>query len=121
ARTLFGREREQILAAIGDRALRDLVALAAGQDLHERALTRAVRAHDRVDFARADFQGQAVQDLTIAGTYVKIRNRKHDVVSPSFEACHRQPESLWLSPVACYHAQASSHRTLETHRQQVLR
>src|SRR5690606_6752495 len=95
ARTLFGREREQILAAIGDRALRDLVALAAGQDLHERALTRAVRAHDRVDFARADFQGQAVQDLTIAGTYVKIRNRKHDVVSPSFEACHRQPESLW--------------------------
>ena len=48
-----GSMRQQVLAVEGHAAAGDLVALAAGQHVGERALARAVRAHDRVHLARA--------------------------------------------------------------------
>ena len=44
----------------------DLERRIAGQHLRERALAGAVGAHDRVDFARADLQGDALEDFLIA-------------------------------------------------------
>ena len=60
-----GAMREQVLAAIDDAAGRDLVVLAARQDLRERALARAVRAHDGVHLAGRHVQRQALQDFAV--------------------------------------------------------
>ena len=48
---VFGLHRQQVLAVEEDFAAGDVVALAARQHLRQRALARAVRAHDGVDFA----------------------------------------------------------------------
>jgi hypothetical protein len=65
AGALFGGHREQVFALERHRALRDFVTFATGHDLHERALARAVRAHDRVDFAGTNFKVQTFQDLLV--------------------------------------------------------
>ena len=46
-----GREREQVLAAEGDRAAGDDVLGVTHERVRERALARAVRPHERVDLA----------------------------------------------------------------------
>ena len=63
ARPLVGRHVEQVAAEIGDAALGDLVALAAGEHRGERRLAGAVRPHDRVHLAGADRQVDPFQDL----------------------------------------------------------
>ena len=58
-----GVEFEQVLAFEQDRAAGHRVRRMAGQHLGERALARAVRPHDRVHFARADREVDALEDL----------------------------------------------------------
>ena len=54
ARAFFGRHREQVAALELHAAAGDLVTGTAGEHVGERALARAVRAHDGVHFARID-------------------------------------------------------------------
>ena len=74
---ILGCHREQVVTTVRDRALRDLVAFAAREHLHERALARAVRAHDGVHFAGRNLQAQAVEDLALAGAHMEIVDLQH--------------------------------------------
>src|SRR5205085_11615564 len=64
---LLGGHGEQVLAVPADEAVGDLVGLAAGEHLAERALAGAVLAHDGVDLALVDGQVNALEDLPPAG------------------------------------------------------
>jgi hypothetical protein len=72
ARALLGIECEQILAAVDDLAGGDVVTVAARKDAGERALAAAVGTHDGVNFAGADGEVDAFEDLAAfdAGTQV---------------------------------------------------
>ena len=60
--TLLRFHIQQIFAVEGGGAAGDLVAGAAGQDVGQGRLARAVGAHDGVDFTRGDREVDAVQD-----------------------------------------------------------
>jgi len=49
----------------------------AGDDLRERGLAGAVGAHNGVDFAGLDLEGDALEDLFVAGAGVEVRDLKH--------------------------------------------
>src|SRR5207245_8606506 len=51
---------------------RDLVRLAPGQHLCQRALARAIGAHDGVDLAGVDSQVDAFEDFVSTDSYVQI-------------------------------------------------
>jgi hypothetical protein len=72
ARAFFRRQRQQVFAFVCNGAGGDFIALATGEHLRERALARAVRAHDGVHLADPDFEIQTVQHLLVAGACVKI-------------------------------------------------
>ncbi len=69
---LFGVELEQVLAVVSDGAARNLIKVAAGEDLGERALARAVGAHDGVHLACVHGKGDALENFTVADGGVKI-------------------------------------------------
>ena len=86
ARALLGRHREQVAAEVGGAAGDDLESRAAGEDAGQRALARTVRPHDRVDFARAHRERQAVEDLPLAGPHLQVphlENRPACVAHPT--------------------------------------
>ena len=84
ARPLVGRHREEILAAVGDAALGDLVAFAAGEHRGERRFSGAVRAHDRMHLAIGDRQVDAFQDLAaVRQPRMQVTNFKHHPTLPS--------------------------------------
>ena len=60
---LIGRELQKVVALPDDFALRDRVGGVAHQRISERRLARAVATHDRVDFALANREVDAAQDL----------------------------------------------------------
>ena len=60
---LVDRKREQVLAVIRDRTARHLVPRVAHHREGERALPRTVRAHDRMHFATAHGEIDALEDL----------------------------------------------------------
>ena len=59
---LLGGQVEQVLTFKGHGPFGDLIRLAAGEHLRERALARAVAAHDRVHLAGVDRQVDALED-----------------------------------------------------------
>ena len=63
ARALRAAMREQILAVVRHGTAGDVVRGVAGEHLRERALARAVRAHDGVDFAALHGERDALEDL----------------------------------------------------------
>ena len=63
ARPLLGLLVEQVAALIADFAGGDDVSGMPGQHFRERALARAVRAHDRVHFAEPDREVDPLEDL----------------------------------------------------------
>src|SRR5690606_18172702 len=87
AGALVGLELEDRLALEEDVAARHLVLRVAGDDLRERRLARAVRAHQRVHLAARDDEVHAPQDLLAAhdaGTEVTDLQRLvvHSSTSP---------------------------------------
>ena len=90
ARALLGCQRQQVLAVERHAAAGDLVALAAGQHVGQRALARAVGSHDGVHLARADVEVEAVEDLCAVDLDVEVLDLEHrscsDVPSVSADA-----------------------------------
>jgi hypothetical protein len=76
-RALFRVLFQQVLAAKADAPGRDLIARLAREDVGQGRLARPVGAHDGVNFAGADRQGQAFQDLPITGAGMKVPDLKH--------------------------------------------
>jgi hypothetical protein len=79
ARALLRVHGQEVLALVEDLALRDLVAGPAGQDVGERALAGAVRAHDRVDLALGHAEVHAAQDLVPPHGGVEVLHFEHGV------------------------------------------
>ena len=69
---LFGLHRQQVVAVVADGAPRDRVGRMARQDLSERALAGAVRAHDGVYLAGVDAQRDPAQDFLPLGGSVEV-------------------------------------------------
>ena len=76
-RTLIRLKLQQVLAPVRHAALRDLVAVAAGQGISQRALARTVRPHDRMDLTCVDGQVQALQNGLVGDVDVKIPDFEH--------------------------------------------
>src|SRR5918995_1151264 len=70
--SLVGFKLQDVLALEGYRALGNLVARMPHQHVRERALPRAVRAHDRVDLALPDLEVQTLDDLVAVDLNVQI-------------------------------------------------
>src|ERR687898_78270 len=70
--SLVGFKLQDVLALEGYRALGNLVARMPHQHVRERALPRAVRAHDRVDLALPDLEVQTLDDLVAVNLNVQI-------------------------------------------------
>src|SRR5215471_2761269 len=77
-RSLLRSKRNEILAAIENAALRDLVAIAARERIGKRRLARAVWPHECVHFPRADAERESFEDLLPADGNVKILDLEHD-------------------------------------------
>src|SRR5690606_32637599 len=97
AGALVGLHLEDRLALEQDVAARHLVLRVAGDDLRERRLARAVRAHQRVHLAPRDHQVHALEDLVAAddaGTKVTDLQRLvvHSCTSPGGL---RRPRPRW--------------------------
>src|SRR5690606_34766680 len=70
---------EQCPAVELDRARGDLVARAAGEDVAERGLAGAVRAHDGVHLAGFHVQGEALEDVLAGDAGVEVVDSEHGV------------------------------------------
>ena len=81
-RALLRRHRQQVLAVIADLAAGHLVAFPAGEDVGERALARAVGAHDGVDLAGADLQVDASQNLLVVDRDAQVLDPQHTFLKP---------------------------------------
>ncbi len=77
ARSLFRRRGQKVLALVKDSALRHFVPGPSGEDMRERGLARAVRAHERVHLAGADREVDALQDLITCHARMKIADLEH--------------------------------------------
>ena len=64
-RALLGLHREEILAVERRRAAGHLVRRIPREHLHQGALSRSVRAHDRMDFAGRDGERDDAKDLAV--------------------------------------------------------
>lgn len=81
--TRFRLHREQVLAVEERFAFQDFVAFAAGQDVGERALARAVGAHEGMDFACGDVQIEPVEDAPTFDGDGEVAYREHHPTDPS--------------------------------------
>ena len=89
---LLGLQVEQVLPAVEHRAAGHLVGRVAGQHLGQRALARAVRAHDGVHLAGVDREVDALEDLLVAGARAQVSDFQHcrsSPVSASIRRCLR--------------------------------
>jgi hypothetical protein len=77
ARPLLGRQRQKIFAVVLHRAAGHLELLAPGQHLRQRALARAVRAHDGVHLAGAHVEVDAVQNRLAFDADLQVLDRQH--------------------------------------------
>ena len=78
----FGRHLEQVGTVERDDAT-DVVAIPAGERVGERALARAVRAHDRVHLAGADIEVEPLEDLLVADGGGEVLDVQHQPTLPS--------------------------------------
>ena len=78
-RPLLGLHAEQVVAVERRGAVRDHVAVAPGQDVGQRRLARAVRAHDGVHAAGGDVEVDALEDLLVLllELHVQVADLKH--------------------------------------------
>jgi len=77
AGALFRREFQQVFSLEDDRTLRHFVRAATGQHLGERALARAVGAHDGVDLAGLNREVDALENFLAGDDGVQITDFKH--------------------------------------------
>jgi hypothetical protein len=92
----FGLEGAEVLSVEEDLAAGDLVARLSSQNVGERTLARAVRAHDGVDLARPQGEVDALQDrsVTCAGAQIPdLEDRRAHPTLPS----RLTPSSFWAS------------------------
>jgi hypothetical protein len=89
-RTLVRAERHEVLAAEENLALGDLVRGMSHQRVGERRLSRAVRAHDRVDLVLVHSEVDALDDLRSV--------LERDVQIVDLEQCHCESESGLTKP-----------------------
>ncbi len=82
-------EVENVLAVEQHFALRDLIALAAGDDIGERRFAGAVRPHDRRDLAGLHGEREALEDFTVADGDVEVLDFEH-CLQPFVRLCERQ-------------------------------
>ena len=80
----LGRHGEEVAALVEDLALSDLVSGPSGEDVGERALARAVRAHDRVDLARVHREVDAAEDLVASDVRVEVLDLRESIVIRRF-------------------------------------
>jgi len=80
---LLGHHGEEVDAHLEDPSCGHLVGVAAGEDVCQGALPRAVRAHHRVDLAVEDFQADPGEDLAVADRDVQVVNEQHQPTAPS--------------------------------------
>ena len=73
----LGFEFQQRLAVEFDRTFGDFVAVAPGEDVAERGLAGAVRAHDRVHFAGLHVQREALEDFTAGDAGMEVVDLQH--------------------------------------------
>ena len=73
---LVGRHGQQVLPVQLDASGRNLVSGMAHDGQAERALTRAVRAHQGMDLAPANGDADSLEDRLVADVDVEIVNRK---------------------------------------------
>ena len=74
---LMRREAQNILAVQQHFALRDIIALASGDDIGERRFAGAVRPHDRRDLAVVNGEREAIENLAVADGDMEIFDFKH--------------------------------------------
>src|SRR6185503_4334435 len=72
AGALLGVHLEQVLALVNDFSGGDLVAFASGKNRGQRAFAGTVRAHDGVDFARAEGPVDAVDAFLVLHAGVEV-------------------------------------------------
>ena len=71
---------QQVLTLIDHFAGGNLVVRLAGEDVGQRALSRAVGSHDCVDFAGTDLEVDAVQDVCVGHLDVETADLEHWLV-----------------------------------------
>ena len=79
---LLRRQGEQVPALEEDLS-GDVVGFASGEHVGEGALARAVGAHDRVDLACLQLQGETSEDLGLTDLGAQILDPKHQPTLPS--------------------------------------
>lgn len=75
---LLRLEGVQVFAVVGDRIRGDVVTGAAGEDVGQRRLDRAIGAHDGVHLPRRDQERQALEDFIAIDGDVEVVDFKQD-------------------------------------------
>jgi hypothetical protein len=78
----LGRHLQEVGTVERDRAT-DVVAVASGERVGERALARAVGAHDGVHLAGADIEVEPLEDLLVANGGGEVLDVQHQPTLPS--------------------------------------
>ena len=81
----FGRHGEEVVPLVEHLALSDLVSGSSVEDVRQRALARAVRAHDRVDLSRVHREIHTAENLSASDLHMEVRDFQKHVCA----ACHR--------------------------------
>src|SRR6185436_12894554 len=81
-RARLGLEGEQVLPLEANLSGGDLEGLAARQHLGERALARAIGAHDGVDLAGPDVEIDPAEDLLARRARMKVSDLQHGHLYP---------------------------------------
>ena len=77
ASPFFGLELEEVLTLVDHLAVGDLVGLVTREHLSERALSRAVWTHDRVNFTGLDLEIDALEDRRAFDGCVEVLDFEH--------------------------------------------
>ena len=75
--TLLRRHLEKVLAFVEDFPLGDLIVVAPGEDVGQRALAGAVGSHDGVDFTSLHFQIETAENFLAVDSNVQVLDAEH--------------------------------------------
>ncbi len=93
----FDPRIQQSFALVVEFALGDSLVIATSVHMRQRVFSRAVGAHDRVDFARGDLQIDAAQDFGIHRVSVKMLDFKDGCFSHSLRVTAKLSETFLFS------------------------